>query len=127
MTDRLEIERLLRSLYAARVRGDLDAVCATFAHGAKFEIAGASHNSPIAVIAVGVAEFRPWLALMIKTFKLTDHTILSLLVDGMNAAVHWRARIHSKITGTTVFTELVDLVQVENGRIVSYTEFFVPR
>ncbi len=34
------------------------------------------------VIALGVDEFRPWLTIMIKTFKLTDHTILSMLIDG---------------------------------------------
>jgi ketosteroid isomerase-like protein len=127
MTDRLEIERLLRALYTARVRGDLDAVCDIFSNDAKFEIAGASHKSPLAVIAVGIDEFRPWLALMIKTFKITDHTILSILMDGPNAAVHWRARIHSRITGTAVLTELVDLIQINNGRIASYTEFFVTR
>jgi ketosteroid isomerase-like protein len=127
MTSRLEIEGLLHELYAARVRGDLKAVCNAFSNSAKFEIAGASHASPIAVIAVGIDEFRPWLALMLKTFRLTDHVILSMLVDGAHAAVHWRARIHSRITGATVLTELIDLVQVENGRIASYTEFFVPR
>jgi ketosteroid isomerase-like protein len=41
--------------------------------------------------------------------------------------VHWRANIHSKITGATVPTELVDLVEVRNGRIVSYIEFFAQR
>ena len=127
MTDRLEIEGLLRGLYAARVRGDLDAVCDIFSRDAKFEIAGASHKSPLAVIALGVGEFRPWLALMIKTFKINDHSILSILIDGTKAAVHWRAKINSKITGATVLTELVDLVEVRDGRIASYTEFFVPR
>jgi ketosteroid isomerase-like protein len=34
--------------------------------------------------------------------------------------------IHSKITGALVPTELVDLIEVRDGHIVSYTEFFVP-
>lgn len=128
MTDRLEIDRLLRELYAARVRGDLDAVCRLFSNDAKFEIAGASHSSPIAVTRAGVNEFRPLLTLMIKTFKLSDHAILSIIIDGAKAAVHWRAKVHSRITGTIVPTELVDLVEVgSGGRINSYTEFFVPR
>lgn len=127
MTSRSESEQLLHELYAARVRGDLEAVCAAFSLSAKFELAGASHTSPISVIAVGIDEFRPWLSLLIKTFKLTDYTLLSTLVDGSNAAVHWRSRIYSKITGTTVLTELVDLIQIQNGRIASYTEFFVRR
>jgi ketosteroid isomerase-like protein len=128
MTDRLQIEDLLRGLYAARVRGDVDAVCRSFSNDATFEIAGASHASPIAVAAVGVAEFRPLLTLMIKTFKLSEHEILSIVIDRLSAAVHWRAMIHSRITGTTIPTELVDIIKIgENGRIIQYTELFAPR
>jgi ketosteroid isomerase-like protein len=50
-----------------------------------------------------------------------------MLIDGAQAAVHWRAKIYSRITGTTVLTELIDVVAVRDGRIASYTEFFVPR
>jgi len=128
MTERVEIERLLLELYAARVRGDLTAVCATFTNDASFKVAGASNNaSPLAMKAVGIGEFRPLLAIMIKSFKLSEQTILAMLIDGARAAVHWRAKIYSRITGTTVLTELVDVVEIKDGRIASYTEFFVPR
>jgi ketosteroid isomerase-like protein len=128
MTQRHEIERLLLELYAARVRGDLAAVCATFTDDANFQVAGASSNaSPIAMRAVGVKEFRPLLAIMIKSFKLSEQEILAMLIDGAGAAVHWRAKIHSRISGTMTLTELVDVVEIRDGRIGSYTEFFVPR
>jgi ketosteroid isomerase-like protein len=127
MTDRPEIENLLRELYSARARGDLDGVCRTFSNNAKFQIAGASHASPISIAAVGINEIRSWLALLIKTFRLKDHTIFSMIIDGTRAAVHWRARIYSNVTRITVLTELVDLVEIQDGRIGSYTEFFVPR
>jgi ketosteroid isomerase-like protein len=127
MTDRLEIDRLMRRLYAARARGDLEAVCRAFSDDAKFQIASASQVKPLAVTATGVDEFRPLLALLIKTFRLSDLAILSLIIDSTKAAAHWRANIHSRITGATVATELVDLVEVRNARIVQYTEFFVPR
>lgn len=127
MTNRLEIDRLLRQLYAARVAGDLNGVCQTFANDAKFEIAGTSQTSPIAISATGLDQIRTWLALLIKTFQLSDQTILAMIIDDATAAVHWRAKIRSRITGTTILTDLVDLVQVRDGRIASYTEFFVPR
>jgi ketosteroid isomerase-like protein len=127
MTDRLETERLLHRLYAARVQGDLPALCATFANDATFQIAGASNPSPVSISAVGVDQFRPLLAIMIKTFKLTDYTTLAMLIDGAKAAVHWRVKIFSRITGTTVLTELVDVVEIRDGLVVSYTEFFVAR
>ncbi|HEX3863561.1 MAG TPA: nuclear transport factor 2 family protein [Stellaceae bacterium] len=127
MTDRNQIDRLLRGLYDARARGDLNAVCAAFTDDAAFQIAGASNASPIAITAHGIAEFRPWLTLMLKTFQLDEVQILRLIVDGDNAAGHWQARIHSRVTGAKVLTELVDIIQVRDGRISSYTEFFVPR
>jgi ketosteroid isomerase-like protein len=77
--------------------------------------------------AVGNSEFRPLLAIMIKSFKLSEHSVLTMLIDGQRAAVHWRAKVYSRISGTTVLTELMDLVEVRDGRVASYIEFFVPR
>jgi ketosteroid isomerase-like protein len=127
MISRLELDRLLRGLYAARVRGDLAALCRFFADDAKFQIAGPSHGTPVSVSAVGSHQFRPLLAVMIKTFKLSEHRILSEIIDGPKAAVHWRVNVHSTITGQRVLTELVDVVEVRDGRITSFIEFFAPR
>jgi ketosteroid isomerase-like protein len=127
MTDREQIDGLLRGLYAARLRGDLDAMCKAFTDDAVFQIAGAGQVSPVSSRAVGVGEFRPLLAVMNKTFKLRDQVILDMLIDGMKAAVHWRAGVHSRITGTIALTEFVALVETRNARIISYLEFFAPR
>lgn len=127
MTDKAGIDRVLRQLYAARLSGKLDELCATFTDDAGFQVAGASYSKPIAINAAGVSEFRPWLGLMIKTFRLTDLSILSMIIDAPKAAVHWRVNIHSRITGAVVLTELIDLVEIRDGRIASYVEFFVPR
>ena len=124
MINRLETDRLLRELYDARVRGDLEAVCRIFAHDAKFQIAGPSHATQISVSSVGIDQLRPLLAVMIKTFKLSEHTILSMILDGAKAAVHWRAKVHSRITGQRLLTELVDIIEIRGGRIASYIEFF---
>lgn len=126
MTDRLTIQALLDGLYAARVAGQLEPLCGYFAPGALFKIAGTSDGKPIAIEARGENAIHSWLAIMLKTFRLTEHEILSMLIDGTHAAVHWRARIHSKVTGVTVLTELVDLLEIANGFVVSYSEIFVP-
>lgn len=125
--DRLEINRLLRDLYAARVRGDLDGVCRTFSQDAKFRIAGTGHGTSTDISAVGINEIRQWLVLLIKSFLLADHFIESILIDGVEAAVHWRTTVHSRITGVKMPTELVDLVTLREHQIASYTEFFVSR
>jgi ketosteroid isomerase-like protein len=124
--NRLEIEQLLGRLYAARTEGRLDQLCALFAPGAAFKIVGSSDGKPIAIAARGNAEIRAWLSVMLKTFKLSRFELLSMLIDGTRASVHWRVDIHSKITGVVVPTELVDLVEVGDGRILAYRELFAP-
>src|SRR5690242_7882172 len=57
MTNRQETERLLRDLYTARVKGDLAGVYDKFSPDARFQIAGASHSTPVAVRAVGANEY----------------------------------------------------------------------
>ena len=126
MTDRLQIEELVRELHAARLEGNLERLCGLYAEEARLRIAGSTDGKPIAMAATGIAEIRPWLTLLVKTFKLTQYTILSLTVDVPRAAAHWRVDIHSKITGVVVPTELVDLIDVRGGRISTHTEVFVP-
>jgi ketosteroid isomerase-like protein len=126
MTDRIATERLLHDLYAARLRGDLDGVCAAFTADAAFRITGASFPGPMEMTANGAEQFRPLLAMLIKTFPQTNQRIMSMLVDGREAAVHWRVKIFSRITGTTVPTELIDMFQIRDGRISSFTELFAP-
>jgi ketosteroid isomerase-like protein len=126
MTDRMQVEQLVRELHTARLEGDLERLCALYADEARLRIAGSTDGKPIAIAATGSAEIRPWLAVLVKTFRLTQYTILSLSVDVPRAAAHWRVDIHSKITGVVVPTELVDLIEVRDGRIASHIEFFVP-
>jgi ketosteroid isomerase-like protein len=126
MTDRSQIEGLVHELHAARVEGNLERLCRVYSEEARLRIAGSSEGKPIAIAAIGIAEIRPWLSILVKTFRLSQYTILSLSVDPPRAAAHWRVDIHSKITGVVVPTELVDLIDVRAGRIASHTEFFVP-
>ena len=127
MTDRREFEQLLHELYAARLNGMLDKLCGLFVQDASFKIVGASDGRPIAICASGIDAIRPWLAMMVKTFRLTNQKILTTVIEADRAAVHWSADIHSRITGARVATELVDLVEVRDSRIAAYTELFVPR
>jgi ketosteroid isomerase-like protein len=126
MTARLQVEQLVRELHTARLEGNLESLYALYADDARLRIAGSTDGKPIAIAATGIAEIRPWLSVLVKTFRLTQYTILSLSIDVPRAAAHWRVDIHSKITGVVVPTELVDLIDVRGGRISSHIEFFVP-
>ena len=126
MTERRQVEELVRRLHAARLEGNLESLCALFAPEARMRIQGTSDGKPIAVGASGAGQIRPWLSILVKTFRLGEYQLLSLTIEGERAAAHWRVDIHSKITGALVPTELVDLIEVRDGHIVSYVEFFVP-
>ena len=127
MSERIVAERLIQQLHAARVAGDLAGMCRVFADDGRFEILGASADKPIAIRAQSLAEFRPWLSMLVKVFRITNYQLLSLVVESPRAVAHWRADIYSKVTGATVSTELVDVVKLDADSIVTYTEFFAPR
>ncbi len=127
MSERIVAERIIQQLHAARVAGDLAGMCRVFADDGRFEILGASADKSIAIRAQSLAEFRPWLSMMVKVFRITNYQLLSLVVESPKAVAHWRADIYSKVTGVTVPTELVDVVQLNEDCIVTYTEFFAPR
>jgi ketosteroid isomerase-like protein len=123
---REKVEQVLHDLYAARVGANLDALCALFAPSAQFRIAGTSDGKPIAISATGRDQIRPWLGLLVKTFRISNQQFLSTTIEGPQAAAHWQAQIHSKVTGIIVPTEFVDLITVDGALITSYIEFFVP-
>jgi hypothetical protein len=127
VAERIVAQKLIQQLHAARVGGDLAAICRVFDPDGKYEILGASADKSIAIRAKNLAEFRPWLAMMVKVFRLNNYQLLSLTVEWPRATAHWRADIYSKVTGVTVPTELVDVVELSGEHIVTYTEFFAPR
>jgi ketosteroid isomerase-like protein len=127
VSERIVAQQLIEQLHAARVAADLTGMCRVFADDGRFEILGASADKSIAIRANDLAEFRPWLSMMVKVFRITNYHLLSLTVEWPRAVAHWRADIYSKVTGVTVPTELVDVTRLGEDSILTYTEFFAPR
>jgi ketosteroid isomerase-like protein len=127
VAERIVAQRIIEKLHAARVAGDLAGMTRLFADTGRFEILGASADKPIAIQQTDLAGFKPWLAMLVKVFKINNYTILSTVIEWPRATAHWRADIYSKVTGITVRTELVDILEVSEDRILAYTEFFAPR
>lgn len=125
--DRAAVQALLDALYAARAGGELERLTGLFAADAHFRICGSGDGKPIALAADGSNQIRTWLGVLLKSFSISRHEMLATVIEGSRAAVHWRATIHSRITGTAVATELMDHLEVREGKIGSYVEFFVPR
>ena len=122
MTDRATIEKTLRDAYAARCRGDMDAICCIFADNMHYEMSGARDASPVAARVDDAPGFRQMLSQQIKIFEMSDPEILSMVIEGDKAAVRWRAKVRSTVTGQTVTTELFDFIEFKDGKIASFIE-----
>lgn len=127
MPDLSAAPRIIQSLHAARISGDLPGMVRLFSDKGQFQILGASADKPIAIQTVDIVGFKPWLAMLVKAFRLNNYQLLSITTEWPRVVAHWRADIFSKVTGVSVATELVDIAEVDGERIVSYTEFFAPR
>src|SRR5438552_18470316 len=126
MPDRSVAQGIIERLHAARVGGDLAGMVGMFAAQGSYRIVGASADKPIAIESENLADFTPWLAMLVKAFRVNHYGLMSLTVEWPRAIAHWHADIYSKITGVTVLTELVEIVEIGNERIVAYTEYFAP-
>ena len=123
MTGRQSIEDLLEELYAARVRGDLDAVVKLFAPNATFQAAGTDDASPMPTLVKGNAGISSLMQGMITNFEVSDFTINEMLIDGPSAAVRWQATFLYTKTGRMFATELADFITVAGDQVVSFIEF----
>ena len=123
MTNRDEIERIVTQAYAARRNGDLDTLSKIFSDNAEFRMAGSPGASPVAATVIGGPQIKHALLEMITVFEWLDQKILTMIIEGSRAAVHWRGTIRSTATGESVETELMDIFGIENGQIASLTEF----
>jgi hypothetical protein len=57
MTDRAGIENLVRNVYAARMRGDVEAIIAICDRAVHFELVGEKTASPVPTRALGADAF----------------------------------------------------------------------
>ena len=116
------MEKLVREAYAARKRGDFDAMAEMCAPRASLRLAGAPEHSPVAGTTRGRAALRERFAALAQ-FAFANQKMLSMIADGDRAAVHWRAKVTYKPTGKSAVTEFCDLWTVKNGKITSITQF----
>jgi ketosteroid isomerase-like protein len=117
MSTRQEIQSLVEKAYAARQKGDVDALLPLFTDTGRFKAVGAE-------AARGYAEQGPALEGLIKAFELLDYKIHCMVIEGSKAAVHWQGRFRSSATGKVAETDLLDLIEVKDGRIASFDNFF---
>jgi ketosteroid isomerase-like protein len=118
-----EIEGIIRKLYAARIAGNVEDIVGAMASNVSFGLAGDPTASSVVGRLSGSEPVRAQLTKLVKGFKFNSYEIVTLVVDGSNAAVHGKASITSMATGQTVDTDLADFIAFKDGRVTSFTQF----
>lgn len=117
MDTRASIEAILDKAYAARRSQDAEAAAECFTEDGRFMASGA----PAA--AKTRAEQVSALKDMFANFALVEFHQHCRIIDPPRAVVHWRGKFRAR-NGREGDTDVLDLIEVRDGRISSLTTFF---
>jgi ketosteroid isomerase-like protein len=117
------MEQAVRSLYAARVRGDLDGTMKDVAEDAVFSLNGRGTGVPaMSQDCCGKAAVREAVGQLIDAWRFDDWKETSLLIDGDRLALHWTTHVTFAPTGRSATLEAVDMITFRDGRIVDFRQ-----
>jgi ketosteroid isomerase-like protein len=123
MSRRIDIERLVRDVYAARRIADVEAVLAYFHPQATFRLAGSQVHASLPAPACGHEELRHTFALLFAAYEFRAQDFRAIIVQEHRAAVHAHLRLRFRPTQDEFETEILDLVTFDGGLIRDMTEF----
>jgi len=121
MTSRNQIEDTLRTLWAARLQGDLEGTLKGVAEDAAFSLnARGTGEKSLSERSTGKAAIRPVLRQLIENWRFDDWKQISFLIDEEKALLHWTARVTCVPTGKSDNFDVFDLIKFQDGKIVDY-------
>jgi len=123
MANRETMRVLIEQAYAARARGDADALMSAFHADSIFEFKGDKRALEMAGVTEGHADIRELMTGFIAAFEFTDREILSMIIEGDDACVHSRLRIIYRPKNESFTTDVIDLLKFKDGKIASLVEF----
>jgi ketosteroid isomerase-like protein len=123
MTSRSQIEETIKSVYAARVKGDVEGTLKNFAEDGVFGLYGRGTGVPgLSKDAVGKASVRPVIRELIDMWRLENWKQVSLLVEGEKALHHWQAHATCIPTKKSDDFDVFDLITFRDGKIVEFRQ-----
>jgi ketosteroid isomerase-like protein len=117
--DRSKAEELVKAVYGARVKGDVNEMMKLTDPDIVFEILGSNERSKVAVAIKGADTFRHSLSVLCENFELWNFEILTMLVEGDNIAFHWSAHVRNPKTGKAADSQVMDFWTVKGGKVAS--------
>jgi ketosteroid isomerase-like protein len=95
MMKRDDVLNLMREVYAARVKDDVE-----------------------------LLSTRKALQMLVAAFEFLACDIVDAVVEGERAAIRVKLRVRARATGAIAETESLDLVAIRDGKLAAYTQFF---
>ena len=117
MDTRASIEALLDKAYDARRRNDAEGAAAAFCEDGCFTANGMPAG------AKSRAEQVAALKQMFEAFTLLEFRQHCRIIDPPRAVVHWHGKFRAQ-NGRVGDTDILDLIEVKDGRIASLTTFY---
>ena len=117
MDTRATIQAILDKAYAARRNQDAAAAAACFCDDGCFMANGMPAGTRNRTEQVSA------LQQMFDAFALVEFREHCRIIDPPRAVVHWRGKFRAK-NGQVGDTDVLDLIEVRDGRIASLTTFF---
>ncbi|MEL7536930.1 MAG: nuclear transport factor 2 family protein [Pseudomonadota bacterium] len=121
---REQIAARINEVYAARRANDPDRCVACFAENGTFQMATFDDSGQFALPSVAKQGLAPLLKELTDTWTWTDREDISVVIDGLTAAVRYRLRTRHVPTGTDVETQIMDHIRFNDDlKIVEMVEF----
>ena len=123
MAERAAREAIIREIYDARMRGDVDGILRHVDDDIQFSIAGCGASSAVPCSVSGAEQLRDTMGQLVSTFEFSNGRVLDMLIEGDRAVVHSRVQVRAPASGEQAETELVDLVEFRGNKVVSFRQF----
>jgi ketosteroid isomerase-like protein len=117
MDTRATIESILDRAYAARRANNAEAAAACFTEDGRFMANGAPAGTKSRTEQVSAMKG------MFGAFAVVELREHCRIIDPPRAAVHWRGKFRAQ-NGQVGETDVLDLIEVRDGKIASLTTFF---
>jgi ketosteroid isomerase-like protein len=121
---RIDMAARLEAAYEALSVDDVALFLAAFSQSARWSLQGNIAGLPFAGMQSGHAEIRRMIRRIYDEFKMRDFFIEDIIVGDASAAVRWSALATSKQTGRQLQLDVFDHIVLNDGLIVSLTQFF---
>jgi ketosteroid isomerase-like protein len=118
-----EVKTLIRDLWELRLRNSSAAVDRYIAPDVRYRVNGAPDSIAMTHTVHGRDAFRETLRYLDAAIEIMDFIMDEPIVDGAEAAHHWRAVLRNRGTGGEFPLDVLDHIVFDDGLIVSYTEF----